>query len=240
EHKSVVNYCVFTDSSEWDDVTTSNLESYLSKFIADIIEARAYVFGFGFGVAMVVAFLYIGLLQIPYLVSFLVWSCVLLILVALVVLAIGLWVTAREWDDEDTKDNEIVFGTYVVSVISMVLAALWFFLFCFLAKRISLAIGVIKEAGRAIARMPLIALWPVLQLSGSIAFMAIWTYYAAYTASLGEITTKTAENESGLDISYKVYSFDDDVEHRGWFLIFCLFWSLNFITAMGQVRPPHG
>lgn len=54
---------------------------------------------------MVVAFLYIGLLQIPFLVSFLVWSCVLLILVALVVLAIGLWVTAGEWDDEGTKDD---------------------------------------------------------------------------------------------------------------------------------------
>lgn len=54
---------------------------------------------------MVVAFLYIGLLQIPFLVSFLVWSCVLLILVALVVLAIGLWVTAGDWDDEGTKDD---------------------------------------------------------------------------------------------------------------------------------------
>lgn len=40
--------------------------------------------------------------------------------------------------------------------------------------------------------------------AGSIAFMAIWMYYAAYTASLGEITTKTVENASGLDISYKV------------------------------------
>lgn len=41
---------------------------------------------------------------------------------------------------------------------------MWFCLFCFLAKRISLAIGVIKEAGRSIAAMPLIAVWPVLQL----------------------------------------------------------------------------
>lgn len=105
KHETVVNYCVFTDSYEWDKVTSSDLETYLSRFIADIVEARGYVFGFGFGVAMVVAFLYIGLLQIPFLVSFLVWSCVLLILVALVVLAIGLWVTAGDWDDEGTKDD---------------------------------------------------------------------------------------------------------------------------------------
>ena len=40
--------------------------------------------------------------------------------------------------------------------------------------------------------------------AGSIAFMAIWTTYAVYTASLGEITTKEATSDSGLDISYKV------------------------------------
>lgn len=34
--------------------------------------------------------------------------------------------------------------------------------------------------------------------------MAIWMYYAAYTASLGEISTKTAEGTGGYDISYKV------------------------------------
>lgn len=81
------------------------MESRFSKFLADVYTARGYVFGFGFGIAMLVAFVYIGLMQVPFLVSFLVWSCVLLILVALVVLAIGLWVTATDWDDEGTKDD---------------------------------------------------------------------------------------------------------------------------------------
>lgn len=117
-----------------------------------------------------------------------------------------------------------------------VMATLWVFLFCFLAKRISLAIGVIKQAGRAIAAMPLIVLWPVVELIGVIAFMGIWMYYAAATASLGDITTKSVTSAGGLDLSYKVYEFDEATEQRGWFLIFCLFWTLNFITAIGQVR----
>lgn len=58
----------------------------------------------------------------------------------------------------------VVTGAYVCAIIAWVLAFLWVCLFCFLAKRISLAIGVIKEAGRAIARMPLIVLWPVFEL----------------------------------------------------------------------------
>ncbi|CAM9629450.1 unnamed protein product, partial [Hapterophycus canaliculatus] len=82
-----------------------DVEGYLSRFIADVITARAYVFGFGFGVATVVAFLYIGLLQIPFLVAFLVWSCVLLVLLFLLVLGYGLWVTAEDWNDAGTKED---------------------------------------------------------------------------------------------------------------------------------------
>ncbi|CAN0399050.1 unnamed protein product, partial [Hapterophycus canaliculatus] len=51
-----------------------------------------------------------------------------------------------------------------VSPHAQVLAFMWTCLFCFLAKRISLAIGVIKEAGRSIAAMPLMVLWPLFEL----------------------------------------------------------------------------
>lgn len=44
------------------------------------------------------------------------------------------------------------------------LAFLWVCLFCFLAKSISRAIEIIKQAGRAIAAMPLIVLWPLVEL----------------------------------------------------------------------------
>lgn len=83
----------------------TDLEGYLSRFIADIITARAYVFGFGFGVAMLAAFLYIGLLQIPFLVAILVWTCVLAVLLCLLGLGYGLWVTASDWDDAGTKED---------------------------------------------------------------------------------------------------------------------------------------
>lgn len=101
----MVNYCVFTNDDVWEDTVRSDLESWLSRFIADVVTARAYVGGFGFGVAMLVAFLYIGLLQIPFLVAFLVWSCVLLVLVCLLALGYGLWVRAVDWDDAGTKED---------------------------------------------------------------------------------------------------------------------------------------
>ncbi|CAN0461319.1 unnamed protein product, partial [Ascophyllum nodosum] len=235
ESVRVVNYCVFSDSDVWDQVEQSTLESYLIRFIADVVEARAYVFGFGFGVAIAISFLYIGLLQIPGLVATVVWSCVALVLAALLALGYGLWITAEQWNDAGTKSDVIVNTTYASAIIAWVFAFLWVCLFCFLAKRISLAIGIIKKAGRAIAAMPLIVLWPLVELVAAIAFMAVWTVYAAYTASLGEITTKTVVSSDEIDLSYKAYEFDQQTEYRGWFLIFCLFWTLNFITAFGQI-----
>lgn len=101
----MVNYCVFVDKDQWEDTVQSNLEGYLSRFIADVITARAYVFGFGFGVATLAAFVYIGLLQIPFLVAFLVWTCVLAVLLCLLGLGYGLWVTASDWDEEGSKED---------------------------------------------------------------------------------------------------------------------------------------
>lgn len=105
---------MFSDTDAWDEVQQSDVANYLSNFIADVITARAYVFGFGFGVATLVAFLYIGLLQIPFLVAILVWSCVLLVLVCLLGLGYGLWVTAVDWDDGGTKED-VSYGTISVT-----------------------------------------------------------------------------------------------------------------------------
>ncbi len=39
---------------------------------------------------------------------------------------------------------------------------------------------------------------------------------------------------------HQVYEFDKQVQYRGWFLLFCFYWTLNFITAMGQVSSGGG
>lgn len=103
--RAVVTYCVFSNSSVWEDVQESDLSNYINQFIADIITARGYVFGFGFGVATLVAFVYIGILQIPFLVGFVVWSCVILVLVGLLALGFGAWSTAEDWNEDGTKSD---------------------------------------------------------------------------------------------------------------------------------------
>lgn len=44
----------------------------------------------------------------------------------------------------------------------------------------------------------------VFSQAGCCAFLAVWMVYAAYTASMGEVTTKEVSSGTGLDVSYKV------------------------------------
>lgn len=54
------------------------------------------------------------------------------------------------------------------------------------------------------------------------------------------LTTTTNPTLFFFVAEFQVYDFDDEVQYRGWFLLFCLFWTLNFITAMGQVSYQQG
>ncbi|CAM9134770.1 unnamed protein product [Choristocarpus tenellus] len=238
ESYDIINYCVFKNATVWSEFRDTDLASYASEFIADMITARDYIFGFGFAVSLVLGFVYIYLMRLPFLVTALVWSCISLVLVALVGLGIGMYSVAADWDEEGVKDQAFVTAAYVFAALFWVLAFLWVCFMCFMRKRVELAIGVIKEAGRVITAMPLILLWPVIQLVGLILFMLVWAYYVAYTASLGdlEVVNYTVDfNGSELDLSYKEFDFSTEVEYRLWFLLFCLFWSLNFIGAVGEI-----
>ncbi|CAM9112251.1 unnamed protein product [Discosporangium mesarthrocarpum] len=241
ESSDTVNYCVLKNSTQWSSFQETDLASYATEFIADMVTAREYIFGFGFCVAILLGFVYMYFMRLPYLVAALVYSCILIVLVALLGLGYGFYATGERWNEEGTRDESFITGAYVFSGIAWVLAFLWTCFICFMRKRIELAIGVIKEAGRVITSMPLIVLWPLLQLVGFVLFMLVWAYYVAYTASLGEfkVVDNTVPGAGGaipvFDLARKEYSFSEDVEYRLWFLLFCFFWTLNFIGAIGEI-----
>jgi Plasma-membrane choline transporter len=72
--------------------------------------------------------------------------------------------------------------------------------------------------------------------------MAVFILYGTYLASLGNITTQSIPLEyddgsgSGTKtISVRVYEFNDFVMYCGWYMLFCLFWTANFIVAVGDM-----
>lgn len=106
-----------------------------------------------------------------------------------------------------------------------------------LRKQIQTAIGCVKEAGKAVNHMFLILLVPVLQAVGLLTFLTVFIFYSVNLASLGEITTQEIPvDEQGLtEITVRQYEFDDFVTKCGWYYLFCLFWTANFIVAVGDM-----
>ena len=179
-------------------------------------------------------------MRVPFLLTFMVWGSILATIAMFFAGGFYAWQFATDWEDEDpqTVDDRTINITSGVAVTLWVIGAILVLLACCLRKAIQLAIVCVKEAGKAVNSMTLILLVPVLQAFGLLAFMAIFCVYAVHLASLGEITTKEIPLDDivgGQEISYRVYEFDDFIENCGWYLLFCLFWTANFIVAIGDM-----
>eukprot|EP00540_Astrosyne_radiata_P020165 CAMPEP_0116832522 /NCGR_PEP_ID=MMETSP0418-20121206/5939_1 /TAXON_ID=1158023 /ORGANISM="Astrosyne radiata, Strain 13vi08-1A" /LENGTH=579 /DNA_ID=CAMNT_0004461893 /DNA_START=77 /DNA_END=1816 /DNA_ORIENTATION=+ len=212
--------------------------NFWNDLYADIWTARWHVLGFGFAVSLLVSFGYIFILRIPLLLSFAVWSSIFITIGLFVGSGIYAFQTALEWDSQDppTRGSTSINALRICSFILIGLGVFLFLLACCLRRQIQLAIGCVRQAGRAIHRMPGIVFVPVLQGAGLCAFMIPFTFYAVYLASLGKIsTTDFPLNFDGLEIAIRTWDFDEFVERCGWYLLFCLFWTGNFIVAVGDM-----
>ena len=94
--------------------------------------------------------------------------------------------------------------------------------------------------------MFLILLVPVLQAMAFWIFMLCFIFYGVNLASLGDIKSKDISFETGTpvdleitedqpEIAVRVYEFSPFVERCGWYYLFCLFWTANFIVAAGDM-----
>ena len=200
---------------------------FWNELYADMYTARAYVLGFGFGVAVVVSFGYIFLLRMPLLLSFAVWGSIFVTIAMFFATGYYAYNQSIVWAAETPRiqSNTTISATKYASYALFAIGAILFLLLICLRKQIQLAIGCVKEAGKAISRMPLIVLVPVVQATGFIAFMVVFTVYGVYLASLAKIVTQQFPlGTSGLEISVRQWQFSTFVEQCGWYLLFCLYW----------------
>ena len=64
---------------------------------------------------------------------------------------------------------------------------LWALFICCIRKRITLAVGCVKEAAKAVQAMPVITIYPVFQVIGVLIFLIPWMVYMTYLASGGTV-----------------------------------------------------
>jgi len=132
---------------------------------------------FGFGVAMVIGFLSLRLLRIPCLLDLLVWGIIFGVLAVLVAIGVMFkYATAAKWKAQSPQvhsDAEIV-GVDILGDIFLAFAAVWACIICCLRRRIAIAVGITKEASKALGSMTVLALFPVIQTVGLLAFCCVW------------------------------------------------------------------
>ena len=243
--KKIVNRCITSQMSDAAETLAkqnnntfipnqNDSQTWYNNFISDIWTLRGYVFGFGLGVSLGVAFLYLLFLRIPLVLFATVWSMILSIEALLIVSTILLWKLAKDWEDEGIKTDNEILVIRVFEYIGIAFSILYFCLILVLRKRIMLALGIIKEASKALESMPAIVLFPIVQVCGCVAFLVPWLIYMICLASSGEIKNVTY-TKYGANLTYKEYHYDDNTKWAFLYLLFCWFWTSQFIVAVGQI-----
>ena len=111
-------------------------------------------------------------------------------------------------------------------------AGVYFLVLCCMRKAIMLSIGIVKESARSIQAMPTILIFPIIQSIALLAFFMVWIVYAVYLFSVGDVGLTEYES-NGVSMSVRSFEHEQDTEYMGWYLLFCWFWTTEFIEAVG-------
>lgn len=226
-----LNHCVISDETiaeQFVDVTDETV--FLQKFMSDIYVARYWILGFGFCFSFVIGVMYCYLLRIPGLVTIMTWTSIFATIGLTVAIGIGFWKVALDWED----DTAVAHSSYQINaakgfaIVFWICAGLFFCLIVFLRKRIALATGVMKESATALNAIPTVFFTSVIQAAGLIAFFIPLTYYGVNVASIGTYTKDPTTGYVSID-------YDNQEVESAWYLLFCLFWTHEFIQALGQI-----
>jgi choline transporter-like protein 2/4/5 len=197
-----------------------------------------YVFGFGIGVTVLIGFVYLFLLQIPGLLHLIIW---LVILAVLTIFALGSYLLLKlsyTWEEDDIHSMTEVKTMRGVSYTGFVITFLYICLVLVMRKRIMLAIGIVKRTARALLTMPTLLFVPVIQSMGNALFLVPWAIYVFCLASSGEMQNKTNSytlNGQTITYEYRTFEYTNNTKYAFLYLLFCWFWTSEFIVALGQI-----
>jgi len=213
---------------------------FWSNLFGDLWTSKAYVLGFGFGASLVIGLVYAYLLRIPCLLPIIVWGSIAAAIASFGYSGYYAYTLANKWStaDPQTHPDSNIQAARIASYVLWAIGGLLVLLFCCLRKQIWLSMKCVKKTGKALGAMPLIILFPVLQAAGLAAFMILFMIYGIYLASLGTLDTNTHTVDVGpfsYMVSVRDFTYDQFTQYSAWFLLFCLFWTSQFILALGDI-----
>mmetsp|Transcript_32718 Transcript_32718/g.43069 ORF Transcript_32718/g.43069 Transcript_32718/m.43069 type:complete len:609 (-) Transcript_32718:403-2229(-) len=231
----VLGHCVFSDTSVLEAFSSSSysdVTDLLKAFISDCKVARHTILACGVGLAMVLGFFYLMFVRFPCIMNILVWGSVWIIEALCIGLGYLMYYQANVWTEAGTHSTTSIYALWVGAVIFWVAAFLWICIVCFLRQRIALAEDVVIEATRPVTCMPAMLLWPVIQTVAILLFLIPFFIFLIYTASLGKLVGEVDEE---TQFTHKTFEYSQELKFRALFLLFELFWTSQFIIALGEI-----
>ena len=234
----------------------------VSRWIGDVEKSALPVLICGGLFAIILGFVWLLLLK--YCAGFFVWISIILVLLTF---AIGtLYLSWRgELIDSDqitsvldkagvTNENAANVDTFIdeagfekeqdqvkfwaiAAYIFLVMDILIVLLLVFLCSRIKIAVGIIREASKAVQAMPFIIAFPVLPTFCILSLVTYWVIAAAYIASSGDISLETVEGTFNDGESYGLAEYSDKKlnNYMMMYHLFGLLWTNQFLQALGYM-----
>ncbi|XP_070182253.1 choline transporter-like protein 2, partial [Littorina saxatilis] len=249
------------------------LKGYAELVFKDLCDSWPHII-VGLLIAMVVSLLWIVLLR--FLVGVMVWLT--LILFAGLFVFSGYYSYSRYYELKSSnitgefglaqafvlnfeyyltlKQTWLAFGCTSATILLLFLLVV-----CVLAKRICIAIELIKEGSKAISKMWLVLFWPLFPFILQLGVVAYWVTSALYIGSMGEMEYYRGNYSDIEDIirqgdvnallhripcepdNTTLGELCDFVKFGGTryatvmqvYMLFMFFWLMNFVVALGQM-----
>ena len=242
------------DPSEVKNLTLSydginQMSEYAELFVEDMYTSRWVLIGSGIGGSCFFGFLFLLLLQVPFVINTFCWVAVFTVPVFFVGSGVACWWARDQWMDEGSKldpPSKYADASYwqnqaldVSAYVLYALAGCWCLAVCFLRKRIVLAIRIAKVSARSILTMPVMVMYPFVQLVGWCIFAAFWVLAMFVLASTGDLVGMTSDIY-GVEVSYSIYLYSDNAYWSFWYFLFAYFWVSEFTNAIGQITLSMG
>ncbi|RHY10575.1 hypothetical protein DYB36_001753 [Aphanomyces astaci] len=243
----------------------------VAQWIGDIQKAAGPILICGVAVALVLGFVWLFCLR--YCAGFFVWLTILLVVAILLVatfflaykgellnnsmIASNLAMTGMSADAITELTTDLTSASAAVNFaaaqvkywkyaayIFIGVDVLVLLVLIFMCSRIQIAVGIIREASKAIGRMPFLVLFPLVPVVSITAFVIYWIIAAAFLATAGKVSVvdvaatvnvanaTTAANQLLLE---QQYSFQDDnvLNYLLAYHVFGFLWTAQFLQAVG-------
>ena len=220
--------------------STGAVFKWFQELLSDLIVTRVPCAITGLVLPFVCGYLYMRLLRVPGVLFTIVWGTILVVFLVMLALGAVLYANYQQMaavDDDvvDAENDNYEMASQILAYICWFCAAIFFCAVCCMRRQIMLAMGVVKEAAKVVNSMMLIVMLPIVQGIGITIFLVVWFIYIVFIATAGEKVLVDKDSYGPLEMPYKTFEVTENQESALWFMLFDLFWTMEFVEALGQI-----